>query len=76
MKKKLGMMFCYTLLTACAQQPYVNSCCTPMCPEKYARCAELKRLIVFNSATTDSLVAAQRNGELDKLNRQFQLEGC
>lgn len=56
----------------------VNSCAIfdNKCQEHYVRCQEIKRQIMFINATNNSMVAAQRNAELDNLYRAFRDNGC
>lgn len=74
MKRNFGIFLICALLNACASSPdadhyYLN-------PDQYARCNELKHRIISMPATNDSIVAAQRNGEMDTLNRSYREDGC
>jgi hypothetical protein len=44
--------------------------------DQYARCKELKRRIIFNSASNNDMVITQKNAELENLNRTYRDEGC
>ncbi|HSW93150.1 MAG TPA: hypothetical protein VLJ15_02200 [Gammaproteobacteria bacterium] len=41
-----------------------------------AVCKELKRQIVFNGATGNNTEATQQRGELNRLNKSYNAQGC
>lgn len=41
-----------------------------------AVCKELKRRIVFNAATGNNTAATQQRGELNRLNKSYNAQGC
>lgn len=41
-----------------------------------AVCKELKRQIVFNGATGNNTEATQQRGELNRLNKSYNTQGC
>ncbi|HSW68740.1 MAG TPA: hypothetical protein VLI69_01110 [Gammaproteobacteria bacterium] len=41
-----------------------------------AVCKELKRRIVFNAATGNNTEATQQRGELNRLNKNYNMQGC
>ncbi len=41
-----------------------------------AVCKELKRRIIFNAATGNNTEATQQRGELNRLNKSYNAQGC
>lgn len=41
-----------------------------------AVCKELKRQIIFNGATGNNTEATQQRGELNRLNKSYNTQGC
>lgn len=74
MKNLIGMMVGCLIITGCTQCVCYNN--RMMGSSQYARCQELKKQILFITATNDSLEAVQLNAELDRLHREYQLNGC
>lgn len=70
MLRLIGIFCIASLLSSCA---YFNN---NYCCNKYARCKEAKRQLMFLNATNDELVQTQRNAEIDNLNHTCRNGGC
>ncbi len=62
-----------TLLAA-----FISSCSTMNTADNShtAVCKELKRRIVFNAATGNNTEATQQRAELNRLNKNYNAQGC
>ena len=56
---------------------FLTSCMTSTADNNHAAvCKELKRRIVFNAATGNNTEATQQRGELNRLNKSYNAQGC
>lgn len=55
---------------------FVSSCANTVDNNHKAVCKELKRRIVFNAATGNNTEATQQRAELNRLNKNYNTQGC
>ncbi len=60
-----------TLLAA-----FVSSCANTVDNNHAAVCKELKARIIYNGATGNNTLATQQRGELNRLNKSYNAQGC
>ncbi len=70
MKRFLWVVGCSLLLNGCSwMQGTADN-------DHAAVCKELKRRIVFNAATGNNTEATQQRAELNRLNKNYNVQGC
>lgn len=64
-------LFTIALLTT-----FVSSCANTVDNNHAAVCKELKARIIYNGSTGNNTLATQQRGELNRLNKSYNAQGC